>query len=291
MNNEIENKTDALQMLDRIEKNVLGRETFGLNPKAMEILSNEEKATCEDFEELKNLISPEIVGRIASTASSLYSGNLGMGKISSFQSVVMRLGMRNVKGLIIALPLFSQNKDKKTKELEARCLAVSKMAKLIAKRSGLADEIVSKLETVGIFSEIGNVIFRLYELKTKKELLYDFIERYHRFMAMRLLDKFGLADFKEIAFSEVYSFETPSGYLHAAKLIVEESFKKEGRLVVESAMPEFDDISYAYAPGLELKNAFENLGLREYLEIIVRLTPQQIRARERAAKKQEVIAK
>ncbi len=265
-----------------MEEWILGKVAAGFHPKAMEILENPE-ATEAQLESLKTMLDPATTARLITMAGTLFAGNLWRGEVkeSKFSSVMMRLGMQTTKGLII-LSLFSDDQTR-NRELKARCVGIATLARLLAKEDKLRNDLISKVETAGLFSDFGRVILRLYETEKKFRLPIGYVDDHHREIAAKLLDRLNLGEIKEIAFPAMYDFSSLSSYVFIAQTIVEKSFGQYGLLALRSVMP--DDLSIIKTAGSEISNVFQAIGLSEFVEIHPVETPEQKRLREKTEKK------
>jgi hypothetical protein len=269
---------EDLKILTEIEEKVMNQVHLGFDPEVLEILDREE-TTKSQLESLKERISKEIVIRLFSLGNSIYYGRLRAGKFSSFSEIILRLGMRTSKIYILALSIFFMNPDKEFTSLAARSFIISILAKILAKQMGLKEEDVKNAELGGLFLKVGKVLMMLYQRQRGEPLDAGFNSRYYPYLGLKIVEKFKLPDFLNAILScPVCSFREDSfsvpGIVQLAHSLVDKSFKKYGKFVLQSPMPDADGlVTSTY--GSIIASQLDAVGLGSFLEIVPCLSPRQ----------------
>jgi hypothetical protein len=264
-------------LLDEIEEKMIDKVTLGFSPEVLGILDNVEASNSE-IELLKARIGNEILMRVFNIANSAYYGSLRKGSIYTFYEVVTRLGMNHTKALIIILALqIMAHDDKEIEVIFARSFASSVMGKILAQQFGMREDNAKRVELGGLFSEIGKMIFLLYKrlhAPDDERIDDDFIDKYHPYLAERIIEKFALPDYlKQTIFSESLVVEenyiTISGMTQIAINLVASSFNKyHNRLVIEALPPPVLARDETMALDKIIEDQFNAVGLGKYLRII-----------------------
>jgi hypothetical protein len=265
-----EEKED-LEILTEIEETVIKKINLGFDPRVLEILDRED-ATKNQIESLKEMISKEIVIRLFSLGNSIYYGRLRAGKFSSFSEIILRLGMDPSKIYILSLSLFFMNPDREFISLAARSFIISILGKILAVQMGLKDEDVKKVELGGLFLKVGKVFMLLYERQRGEPLDEGFISRCYPYLGLKMIERFKLPDFlNEVLSAPVCSFTENSfsvrGMVQLAHTVVDKGFKKYGKFVIQSPMPDREGLVTSTL-GSIMAAQLEAVGLGAYLEII-----------------------
>jgi hypothetical protein len=270
-------REDINNLLDEIEVKMIDKVTLGFSPEVLGILDNVE-ASNQEIELLKARIGNEILMRVFNIANSAYYGSLRKGSIYTFYEVVTRLGMNHTKALIIILALqIMARGDKEIEVIFARSFASSVMGKILAQQFGMREDNAKRVELGGLFSEIGKMIFLLYKklhAPDDEKIDDDFIDKYHPYLAERIIEKFALPDYlKQMIFSESIVVEenyiTTSGMTQIAIGLVAASFDKyHDRLVIEALPPPVLARDEAIALDKIIEDQFNAVGLGKYLRII-----------------------
>lgn len=271
-------KEEDLKILADIEEKVITKISLGFDTRALEILDRED-VTDNQIESLKEIISPEIVVRLFSVGNSAYYGRLRAGKFSSFSEIILRLGMGPAKVYILSLSVFLTNQDKEFTELAARSFIISILGKMLAKQMGMKDEDVRKVELGGLYLKVGKMFMLLYERQRGKSLEKEFISRYYPYVGLKMVEKLKLPDFlHEVLSSPVCSFTENSfsvrGVVQLAHAIVDKNFKKYGKFVIQSPMPDADGLVVSTL-GSIMAAQLDAVGLGSFLEIIPSLSRRQ----------------
>lgn len=269
---------EDLKILTEIEEKVMNQVHLGFDPKVLEILDREE-TTKSQIESLKEMISKEIVIRLFSLGNSIYYGRLRAGKFSSFSEIILRLGMGPAKIYILALSVFFMNTGKEFTSLAARSFIISILGKILAKQMGLKEEDIKNAELGGLFLKVGKVFMMLYKHQRGEPLDEGFISRYYPYLGLKMVEKFKLPDFLNAVLScPVCSFREDSfsvpGIVQLAHSVVDKSFKKYGRFVLQSPMPDADGwVTSTY--GSIIAGQLDAVGLGSFLEIVPLLSSRQ----------------
>jgi hypothetical protein len=251
---------------------------LGFDPEVLEILDREE-TTKNQLESLRERLSKEIVVRLFSLGNSIYYGRLRAGKFSSFSEIILRLGMGPSKIYILALSIFFMNPDKEFTSLAARSFIISILGKILAKQMGLKEEDVKNAELGGLFLKVGKVLMMLYTRQRGEPLDAEFVSRYYPYLGLKIVEKFKLPDFLNTVLScPVCSFREESfsvpGIVQLAHSLVDKSFKKFGKFVLQSPMPDADGlVTSTY--GSIIASQLDAVGLGSFLEIVPCLSPRQ----------------
>ncbi len=187
---------DAIALIDKIEKALTGtiHDRF-LRPEIFQILDNPD-ADRNEIESLRGKIGDEISLSLFSIANSVYLGTLRRGDAKTFFEVVNRLGLHQVKALILTLAILHHGRgDEELELLFARSYATSVMAQVLAIQMGFREEAVRKAELGGMLLEMGRkgmIVYRKTEGDEEGVLDEDFIDAYHPYLGERLAAFFGL---------------------------------------------------------------------------------------------------
>jgi hypothetical protein len=269
---------EDLKILTEIEEKVMNQVHLGFDPQVLEILDREETSRSQ-IESLKEMISKEIVIRLFSLGNSIYYGRLRAGKFSSFSEIILRLGMGPSKIYILALSIFFMNPGKEFTALAARSFIISVLAKILAKQMGLKEEEVNNAGLGGLFLKVGKVFMMLYNHQKEEPLDKEFISRYYPYLGLKMVEKFKLPDFlKAVLSCQVCSFWEDSvsvpGVIQLAHSVVDKSFKKYGKWVIQSPIPDADGLVIS-THGSMMAAELDAVGLGSFLEIVPCLSPRQ----------------
>jgi HD-GYP domain-containing protein (c-di-GMP phosphodiesterase class II) len=266
---EIENNED-LKILNDIEEKIIKNINLGYDPQILTVL-DDERATSNQIELLKGKITKEIVTRMFRMANAVYFGKLLGGEVSSFFEATIRIGMQPAKLYIIALSIFSLSSSREFKILTARSFATSVLGRMLAGEMGFHEKETKKVELGGLFFNIGQMMISLYRTSgSDLNLEEEFISKYSPYLGLKIIEKFKLPDFlNEMLVSPHFRLTEDSLHLSAvvnmANSIVENSFRKYGKLVIQSPVP---DELISNTPGSIIENQFRAIGFSEYIEIV-----------------------
>jgi hypothetical protein len=237
----------ALQLIDEIDEslNELLEKHF-FNPEIFIILDDVD-ADRREIDAARSKLSEAVWVRLHSIASSVYSGTMRRGDVSSFYDVVSRLGMHHTKVMIILLGFHQlANRDREVEVIFARSFATSVMASILAFQMGFRESSAQRAELGGLFLEIGRQMIVLYKNTINPdspEIDDAFIETYHPSLAIKIINRFSLPDFLEtIVQDQTVILEENAvslpGVVYLAWDMVRASFQKYGnRLVIRCQEP------------------------------------------------------
>jgi hypothetical protein len=285
----IENEED-LAVLQDIEKKVIQNVDLGFDPEILDILDNAD-TTRAQIEALRELLSKDIVIRLFSIGNSIHYGRLRAGRFANFADILLRMGMEPAKITILSLAFFFMNREKEFVELSARSFLISILGRTMARQMGLADEEVKQAELGGLFLKVGKIFMLMYLRDQKGGFDQTFITRYHRHLGLGIVKRFKLPAFlNEVLRHPCLSLKEGSidwpGIVSIAHSAVDQSFKKYGRMVLQSPMPDADGV-VSSSLGSIMADEMNAVGLGQYLEIIPSLSRQQQMARRRNRQAQQ----
>ena len=274
-------ETDSISIEDERERELLrviqeyGLKEIrvGFSSEILNILDDSE-AKSSKIETLKDRLDKEIVLRLFAVANSVRYGKLSAGSVRTFFDVVMRLGMTYTKVLIVALSIATLSHDAAYETASARSFATSLLGRLFAQRMRLSEDDVHKVELGGLFLEVGKLVIRLYHAAHPGiRASSEFINRYHPYIGIALVEHMELLPqfLVEIISPHAFSFEedalSVAAVVDLAHNVVYDSFKKHGKLVLASPLPDADGYVTSTI-GSVLEDQFAALGLGQYIEII-----------------------
>ena len=278
---------EDFEILREIEEKIIKKVDLGFDSHVLQVLDREDVSRSQ-IEALKAQLSAGVVTRLFGLANSVHYGRLRAGKMTDFSDVILRLGLGPSKIYILSLALFFLNFRRDFTELAARSFIISFLGKMLASKMGLAQDEIREVEIGGIFLKVGKVFMLLYEHQTGRKLEDSFVSQYYPFLGMRAVEIFKLPEFLNeiISFSLMRFAENAfsvSSIVDLAHSTVDKSFKKFGKFVIQSPMPDAEGILLS-SPGSILSAQLEAVGLGSFLEVIPTLTPrQQIQALRKAS--------
>jgi HD-like signal output (HDOD) protein len=267
----------AFAIIDIIQKDLTGRihDRF-LKPEIFQTLDNPD-ATREAIEALRGKIGDEISLSLFGIANAVYLGTLRRGDARTFFEVVNRLGLYQVKALILALAVLHHGRGDPELELVfARSYATSVMAQVLALQMGFREEAVRKAELGGMLLEMGRKGLLVYR-KTAgdEEGLLDaaFVDAYHPYLGERLAAHFGLPGYvRSMILSRTLVLEEKdlslAGVVRLAHDTVRSSFDRYGgRLVLSCTTPKPATDTSRTLEAI-IRDKFRAVGLENRLHII-----------------------
>jgi HDOD domain len=274
---------EDLKTLETIESKIFSGMHVGVDFAELNILDdvNASKHKLQELGTKLAVNNTELSVTILEIARSIYFGHSVQGYVPDFYDAVIRMGADRVKLLIFSLTLFSLGKGPAAKLRAAKSAGIGVLGRIIAEEMGLSDELVRKVETGGLLSQLGkNIFMKARELGM--EISDALIENYETYFATRIIDKLRLDPFlKNAVDMSVLEFDEDSlslvGIIKLAEALTEDSFRRYGKLVLKSAMPDKFDI-VTKTPGDDIKKLFAALGVEEYLDIREVPTERQIEA-------------
>jgi HD-like signal output (HDOD) protein len=268
----IEQETDR-ELLRDIQDYGLKQIRVGFSSDILTILDDAE-AKSSKIEMVKDKLDKEIVLRLFAIANSVRYGKLSAGSVHTFFDVVMRLGMTYTKVLIAALSIATLSRDAAYEAASARSFATSLLGRLLAQKMRIPEDDTHKVELGGLFLEVGKLVIRLYHAAHPGiRASSDFINRYHPYIGIALVKHMEfLPEFLvEIISPHAFIFEedalSVAAIVDLAHSIVYDSFKKHGKLVIASPLPDADGYVTSTI-GSVLEDQFATLGLGQYIEVI-----------------------
>ncbi|MEK7521074.1 MAG: HDOD domain-containing protein [Patescibacteria group bacterium] len=251
-----------------------------INPEVLATIGNEESPS-HRLEGLKFKIDAAIVSQLMGLANAVHYGKMKKGEISSFMEAIMRVGTTFVKSFVVFRTIF--NLHDKTSDMEilgAKSFATAALAKLFAVTACQCRNIQERAELGGLFSNIGRAALTSFWHRHGAPFNAKFVEKNSPFFTERIIEKTGLPEYlKEIANAEEISWNnddrpTPAGFVALARAAVERSFAAHNALVVESAMPDAEDVNSPVSTvGSRLEEDFRAIGMGKYIRIVPPSTP------------------
>jgi len=226
----------------------------------------------------------ELSVTILEIARSIYFGHSVQGYVPDFYDAVIRMGADRVKLLIFSLSLFALGKSPAAKQRAAKSASIGVVGKIIAEGMNLSDQMVRKVETGGLLSQLGKNMF-MKAREVGMQISDALIENYDTYLASKIIDQMHLDPFlKKAVDMSTLEFDEDAlslgGIIKLAEALTEDSFRRYGKLVLKSAMPDKLDI-VTKTPGNDIKKLFIALGVEEYLEIREIPTERQIEAEKK----------
>ncbi len=259
-------------LLDDIEHS-LERFNLGFDIAALDVLVNETSRPHE-IEALKDSLGEPVTLRLFSIANSNYYGKLRSGRITRFIDVVKHLGADTTRSMAIFIALLSRADNPELKEILARSFATAKLAEIFADRLGMKAADRGLVGLAGLFVDIGKVVIVLHADERHLTPDPEFIENFHAMIGGMVIRKFELPErladligHPDLAFAGQDGL-APSAVVSLAQAVTERSFARHGKLVVESAMPDPEQLLYAHTIGTALTAQFQAAGLAEWLRVI-----------------------
>ncbi len=262
---------DAKALL-AIEEMILSSMKLGFDLSELDILDdvNASQRKLQELGEKIAVTNPELAATILHIAHSNYFDHSAHGDVPSFFDAVLRIGADRVKALIVSLSLFVLGKGPEVRRRAAKSASIGILARTIAEQMNLKDEFVRQVETGGLLAQLGMNVF----IKARNrgvELTDEFIEKYKVHMATTLAERLKMDPFiKKAVDMSVLEFDEDSlalvGIIKLAEAVTEDSFKKYGKLVLNSPLPDKKEI-LVRTVGDDVRKFFSVLGLEEFIEI------------------------
>jgi len=262
-----------LALLSDIHETIIEKLNLGFDPSVLLVLDNED-AHQHEIEQLKFKIREQIVSRMLARANSVVLfGKVKPGDAGSFTKVVLRMGMKPSKIYILAMALFLL--DPALESLAGRSFSRAILGRILAEELGFKSTAVEQVEMGSLLLEIGRIPAVLYEIRTAAALDEAFVSARHPLLGLAILRKYELPGYLEEALlNEHLSFLhrsiSPLAVIRLADLAVQQSFRRHGKLVVESPLP---DGTIESTLGSALLDQFNAIGCRKFVE--VRLPPEE----------------
>jgi hypothetical protein len=281
---------EDLKKIKIIEIKIFSSMNLGVDFAELDILDdvNASKRKLQELGTKLAVNNTELSVTILEIARSIYFGYSVQGYVPDFYDAVIRMGADRVKLLIFSLTLFSLGKSPAAKMRAAKSASIGVLGRIIAEEMNLSDEIVRKVETGGLLSQLGkNIFMKARELGM--EISDELIENHATYLATRIIEKLHLDPFlKNVVDMSCLEFDEDSlslvGIIKLAEALTEDSFRRYGKLILKSAMPDKFDI-VTKTPGNDIKKLFAALGVEEYLEVHEMPTERQIEAAKKHGEK------
>ncbi len=256
-----------------------------INPEALATLGDEE-APARRLEQLKYSLDAAIVSQLMGLANAVHYGKMRKGNISSFTEAIMRVGTTFVKSFVVFRSIFTlQSKVGDLEILAAKSFSTAAMAKILAVTACQCRVAQERAELGGLFSNIGRaVMIDFWHRNGLAPFNAAFVEKNSPVFTGRIIEKTGLPEYlKEIANADAISWDkdddrpTPAGIVALAKAAVERSFAAHNALIIESVMPDAEDVrSPASTVGSRLEEEYAAVGMGKYLKIITPSPPKPV---------------
>ncbi|MCG6534689.1 MAG: HDOD domain-containing protein, partial [Syntrophales bacterium LBB04] len=270
---------------------------FTLSPEDQAILDQPHLASKDRILKLEENLSVPVKNELFRIANSPLYARHQTQKAEDFWEVSQMLGMENIKAFIFSSALFGitySNNDILT--LKDRCLATAGFSLAIMHNVlGFDLNIAPKVQLCALVSEFGKIPFFITKQKkalhqsVQEIMTEDFINIHHGQFGIKMIKKFDLPDFlfhlfdknSLIFFDQEHDFSITT-VVRIAKLLVRDSFKRTGKLVITSVVDDQSNVIHG-SVGSELQTFFDTLGIGHLLEII----PFELPAQEYARKKKK----
>lgn len=256
-----------LALLSDIHETIIEKLNLGFDPSVLLVLDNED-AHQHEIEQLKYKIREQIVARMLARANSVVLfGKVRPGDAGSFTKVVLRMGMKPSKIYILALALFLL--DPALESLAGRSFSRAILGRILAEELGFKSAAVEQVEMGSLLLEIGRIPAVLYEIRSAAALDEAFVSARHPLLGLAILRKYELPGYLEEALlndhlSFLHRSLSPLAVIRLADLAVQQSFRRHGKLVVESPLP---DGTIESTLGSALLEQFNAIGYRRFVEV------------------------
>jgi HD-like signal output (HDOD) protein len=267
-----ERPPDDLQLREEIRQS-LEQLNLGFDIKVLNVL-DDEKARPAEIEALKDKLGELVALRLFSIANSNYYGKQRSGKITKFIDVVTHLGVDTTRSLAIFIALMALADTEELRRVFARNFATSKLSELLAVQLGLGSADRSIVGLAGLFMEIGKVIMALYERQSGRVLAPEFVAHHHPWVGARLIEHYELppvlGEIIDHAYFKFVKKDTLSlsAIVDLAYAVVDRSFNRHEKLVIESPMPDPEGLLYARTSGSIIAGQFQSIGLSDYAHVV-----------------------
>jgi hypothetical protein len=264
---------EVQKILDAVEQQVFARLNIGIDWAELEILDdvNASKRAIVELGTKLASHNPEMSATLFEIANSIYFGHNPLGKAPDFFDAVIRLGADRVKTMIFALTLFAMGQGPDARRRAAKSVSISIMGRMIAEAMNLHDYLVRKVETGGLISQLGNSVF-MKARELGMPISDDIIVKYQHRLAGSIIDKLRLDPFLKQAVDlstlevDEESF-SPVGIIKLAEALVEDSFRRYGKLVLRiAAQPEKK--AATSLPVEVIRKLFQTLGVEDFFVVV-----------------------
>lgn len=187
---------EELKVVKQIEDSVFSNIKLGFDLTELHILDdvNAPKSKIQALGVKIAVNNTDLSVAVLRIAHSIYFEHSPHGDVPDFFDAVIRMGSDRVKVLIFSLVLFSLGKGPEARLRAAKSTSIGILGRIIAEQMNLRDELVRKVETGGLLSQLGkNVFMKARELGA--DLSDDFIQKYQVLLASDLIDRLELDPF------------------------------------------------------------------------------------------------
>jgi hypothetical protein len=204
---------EDMKIIREIENHLFSMMDPGVEWSELHILDDPDagKKNIQELGEKIAVQNPELAATILKLAQTLYFGYSARGDVTDYFDTVLRIGGDRVKILLFALNLFSRGKGRDARIRAAKSAGISVLGRMIAEQMNLKDDLVRKVETGGLLSQLGRSLF-LKARELGMDISDEFVEKYQAHVAGRLIDWLKLDPFlKELSNRRLSSLmRTPS---------------------------------------------------------------------------------
>lgn len=268
---------------------------FVLSADDQAILDEPQRASKYRILALEDKLRTDIRNELFRIANSPLYAKSGGEHATDFWEVATVLGLENMKAYIFSSALFGMaetNSD--ILALRNRCLATAGLSMAVMHNVlGYDSNTTPKVQLCALVSEFGKIPLYLYRQKHSNDtsiteiMTEDFINIHHGKFGLLMVEKYNLPNYLKDLFNKntLIFFEGPHEFalttiVRMVKLVVRESFKHYGKLILTSVVDDQLGI-VSGSVGTEIQKFFDGLGIGQLLEIIPYETTAQQYARER----------
>lgn len=266
-----------LELVAKIQGEIIQKFGLGFDVEVLNVLDDIDSSEME-IEALTGRMDSGIVARLSRMAEAVHFGQSRVGGVRNFYQVVSRLGMEYTKSMIVFFALLNLSKSKRIEKMLAAGFAASVIGgKIISKDLDLRREAAAGVEIGALLKDIGRIMITLYEDKCGQREDFiapteEFISSHQSRIGIMFVDHYGLpAVLKEIIAEDTFSCDVDTisiaGIVNMAHAVVEASFRRHGKLVMKSPMPDPGGI-ITQSFGSVAEDYFRAAGLLGYLQVL-----------------------
>jgi len=268
---------------------------FKLSAEDMKTLDEPEQACMGRVLDLEDKLPVTVKNELFHVANSPIYRKGGMEQATDFWEVSTILGLDNIKTYIFSSALYGMApKNPDILLQKQKCLATAGLSMAIMHNIlGFNRNIMPRVQLCAMVSEFGKIPFFLYRQKHADDpavgeiMTENFINVHHGTFGIRMVEKFNLPEYLNdlfnrkslIFFQDAHEFSVTT-IVRMAKLLVRESFKQFGKLVLTSVVDDPHGVVFG-SVGTEIQTYFDSLGIGPLLEIVPHETEAQRCAREK----------
>ncbi|MBI5141319.1 MAG: HDOD domain-containing protein [Nitrospirae bacterium] len=269
---------------------------FSLGPEDRAVLDQPHMASKHQILKLEDNLPVTVRNELFQIANSPFYTKDGARMATDFWEVSSILGLENIKSYIMVSALYgvgATNPD--IVMLKNKCLATAGLSMAIMHNVlGYDRASTPKVQLCAMLSECGKIPFFLYKQNNASDravvetMTETYINIHHGKFGLRIIEKFNLPEFLRdlflreslIFFDSAHEFSITT-IVRMAKLLVRESFKQHGKLVLTSVVDDNHGV-VSGSVGTEIQEFFDVLGIRHLISVIPFETPPQKYAREKS---------